>query len=401
MDQGIVSGGNFIVGILLARYLNLETYGEYALIWLIVLFCSSLHQGWIITPMFTFSPQYAGEERTSYFKTLWVHQILFAIGAALFSSIFLWLAHFFFSEWNLGNISYLIPMVVFLFLMYDFFRREHYAKETPHKALWINIFVFGSQIAGIVFLQFTHALNLYSALFTVGISYSIALLFGVKHLLSFQWDFSFFKQITIKHWNFSKWLIGTALLQWVSGNFFIIAAASILSPLTVGAIRILQNIVGVLHVFFLALENYIPLKATKIYYANGIKALRHFLVQVSWKGGLATLLISLTMAFFGKEIMTLLYGEKHLNYAYLLYGFALLYTLVFIGTNIRFAIRTLEQTRSIFIAYILSSGFSLVMAKPIIEKWGIDGIVIGLIITQVIMQLFFLFSLKQKKIKSL
>ena len=43
-DQALVSGVNFLNGILLARWLGITAYGTFALIWMAVLVASSLQQ---------------------------------------------------------------------------------------------------------------------------------------------------------------------------------------------------------------------------------------------------------------------------------------------------------------------------------------------------------------------
>ena len=57
LDQAIVSGSNFILGILLARNLGIEGYGYYSLIWLVVLFFSSMQLASLISPMMSLGPK--------------------------------------------------------------------------------------------------------------------------------------------------------------------------------------------------------------------------------------------------------------------------------------------------------------------------------------------------------
>jgi hypothetical protein len=173
-----------------------------------------------------------------------------------------------------------------------------------------------------------------------------------------------------------------------------LVAAALLSPLAVGAIRIIQNIMGLLHVLFLAFENIIPLRASQIFHENGLRSLGLYLGKMLVKGGLGTLAIGGTVALFGKEIMNLLYEGQHIEFAYLLYGFAGLYVLVFTGTIIRFAIRTLEKTRLIFISYIISALVSVLLAQPMITYFGINGVIIGLVLSQFIIQAYFIYSLR-------
>lgn len=396
LDQAIVSGGNFVVGILLARTLGLEGYGEYALAWLVVLFCSSIHHAWIISPMYTFYPQLSGAKNASYFSALLAHQLLFSTVASAATWILLKIAGKQLLGWEIDALIPWVSISVFTYLMYDFFRRSFYATNKVTKVIFLDALVYGSQFLGVLILSNQSLLNVSTVFMLITISYSLSFFFGVSSFKLFKIEKEAIIELTKSHWSFSKWLLATSLLQWMSGNFFILAAASILSPLAVGTIRIMQNIIGLLHVLFLAIENYVPIRASKIFQADGKKALGHFLRQITWKGGLVTLFLAGSIALFGEEIIELLYQGKYTDQAYLLYGFAVLYILVFIGTNYRFAIRTLEQTKSIFIAYLWSAGFSLLFANGIITTFGIEGIIIGLIGTQLIMQFYFIYSLRTK-----
>lgn len=396
LDQGLVSGGNFFVGILLAREFGLSIYGEFTLAWLVVLFCGSIHQGWLISPMFTFSPQKKGIENVIYFNALFAHQILFSISAAVISLFFIVFSNSYFPNWEIHDLGPLISMTVFTHLMYTYFRKKYYALENINKALVIDTLVYGSQIIGLTIIASFYVLTLEVTFKVICLSYLSPILFEIREFSNFKWENSSFSKLAKKHWKFSKWLVGTTLLQWISGNFFIIVAGSLLGPIAVGAFRILQNIIGVLHVLFLAIENYVPVRASRIFQAQGLLSLQVFLRKITWKGSIVTLFISLLIAVFGKNIIALLYSGKYTEYAYLLYGFAFMYLLVFIGINFRFAIRTLEETRSIFIAYVLSAAFSLSLAIPIIRSFGVEGILIGLILTQVIMQAYFIYSLRSK-----
>lgn len=396
IDQVIVSGGNFSIGILLARTLGLDRYGEFALIWLVVLFCSSLHHAWMISPMYTFFPQLQKQQQQCYLSALLIHQLFFSVLATLFVCIIMQVVGNAMLGFSITEFLPYIAFAVFNYLMYDFLRRLFYVQRKIQKVIALDAVVFGIQVLGIFILSLQTTFSLAVVLGLIGGAYGMALFFGFSLLKVFKWNKFAFIELAISHWKFSKWLLATALLQWFSGNFFIVAAASLLSPLAVGTIRIMQNIIGLLHVLFLAIENYVPIRAAQIFKTNGIQQLGVFLRQVTLKGGVITLILAGTIAFFGEEIVQLLYTEAYIDQAYLLYGFAFLYLLVFIGTTYRFAIRTLEQTRSIFIAYLWSTAFSLLTAKLIIESFGIEGVIVGLVGTQLIMQLYFIYSLRTK-----
>ena len=141
VDQAIVSGGNFLLGVLLARVLGLAVYGEFAIVWLIVLFCSSIHHAWIITPLYTFSSKVTGVEKKKYLQSVMVHQLLFAVVASLLVLVIIFIAKLFFPEWSIAQANIIVAMMAFCYLMYDFFRRFAYVKGRLYRALFLDAVV--------------------------------------------------------------------------------------------------------------------------------------------------------------------------------------------------------------------------------------------------------------------
>src|SRR5260370_33255829 len=71
-DQGLVSGSNFLLSILLARWLAPEQYGAYALAFSIFFFVSAVHQALLLEPMSVLGPsEYSGRQRTYIGAMLW------------------------------------------------------------------------------------------------------------------------------------------------------------------------------------------------------------------------------------------------------------------------------------------------------------------------------------------
>ena len=56
LDQGLISGSNFILAILLARWVSPQQYGAYALAFEVLLFMSIVYGALILEPMCVFGP---------------------------------------------------------------------------------------------------------------------------------------------------------------------------------------------------------------------------------------------------------------------------------------------------------------------------------------------------------
>jgi O-antigen/teichoic acid export membrane protein len=172
-------------------------------------------------------------------------------------------------------------------------------------------------------------------------------------------------------------------LQWTSGDFFLLAAGKILGPVAVGAISAAQNIVGVIHVLFLATENVVPGQAARAYAAKGIEGLLRYLRRFAWWGGLMTVTIALIAGIFADFWLALLYGDAYAGYAYVVRWFSVIYVFGFFVSPVASGLRALERTRVFFTSRFWMSLFSVVAAYPLILHFGVSGVMIGLLMVKI------------------
>jgi O-antigen/teichoic acid export membrane protein len=282
-----------------------------------------------------------------------------------------------------------------LFVLQDFYRRVNFTLKRSIRSLISDCIAYGGQPLAIMTLSYLEILSIHNTFLTISALFGVAILYNLPKV-KFTLKIRILKNTIIENWSFSKYLVGTALLQWVSGNFFIIVAGGLLGPVAIAAIRIAQNVVGVLHVLFSAMENIIPIKGAEILEKEGsTKALKYF-KEMLVKGGLVTLVVLVLIALLRTQIITLFYGAEYLEYVNVLLGFTGLYVLVFAGTIMGFVIRTFEMNSIFFWSYIITTLFSLLVAEPMIRATGIYGVLIGLFITQVIHISFYLLKLNSK-----
>ena len=86
-------------------------------------------------------------------------------------------------------------------------------------------------------------------------------------------------KIIKRHWRLSRYLIGSALLQWTSGNYFIIVAGILFGPTSVGILRAAGNIIGITNVILQGLENIIPQSASRQFMELGLQRLKILFIQ--------------------------------------------------------------------------------------------------------------------------
>ncbi len=390
IDQGIVSGVNFLLGILLANLLGLDQYGVFAFLWMIIFFVSSIQQAFIISPLYTLFPKHPVQKQ--YVQQLFGLQLIFS--GIVFVSVY-GLTNVIvncFPEYQFQNADFMVALVSSIYTLHDFLRRLFFSMKLPNLSLTIDIIGYGLQPIVLYAIYQLNMLNLTTVFLSLSGTLLIGALIGIvlgKVRTSF-----LCRQTIVSHWHFSKYLVGTSLLQWLSGNFFVAVSAGILGPTIAGVIRMSQNIVGVLHILFLAFENTIPLQLSEILQKKGKVQMFQFIRLKVRQAIIPVVILLAAIVLLSKTIIAQLYGPEYVEYQYVLYAFCLLYVFVFVGTFLRFIIRTLEQNKIIFISYIATSVFSLLLAKLMVENLNILGVLLGLIVSQIITNAIYLMALK-------
>ncbi len=394
IDQGLVSGTSFTTGILLTRFLGLETYGAFILLWMVVIFGLSIAQALITKPLMSLEPKMDSVSSDKYLSALHGFQLGLSFLVILLSIIGLSILSLFgpFKEIDILSIVGL-SIATGLIIAYDYYRKYFFLKNDLISPLITDAILTVLQLGGIIVLYFIGLLNIPNFLLMTSFNYLIVCSIGYAKNIKPTLKKEAVSKVIEEHYNFSKWLLGTVIAQWLGGNFFILCAGGILGVAAVGAVRIAQNVIGLTHVIFLAMENVVPISAAKAFKDGGRKKLFFFLKSISFQIGWVVMTILILISIFSPWILSLLYGEEFAAHSYILIGFCVIYLLVYIGYPLRFALRTLELTKPIFIAYVLGAIFSVIAAVPMLNYWGIYGLLIGLFATQLITQLVYVFSL--------
>jgi O-antigen/teichoic acid export membrane protein len=158
-----------------------------------------------------------------------------------------------------------------------------------------------------------------------------------------------------------------------------------------------QNILGVTHILFLGMENFVPTRASQLHHTSGRKALNQYLKKVTLWGGCATATICLVAASAPRLWMEILYGASYVNYAHIVWWYAGIYMLIFFSRPLTAGLKAVEYTQPFFAAYIVSTVFSVVTAATFVKVLDITGALVGILCTQVIMVSIFLNAFLRSK----
>ncbi len=383
-DQAMVSGVNFLTGILIARFLGIEEFGVFTLVWMAVLFVNSIQMAMISSPMMTIGPKQSEEDKGSYYGAVVLQQFIFSI----LTSLMLWMGVIFSDlinpEWGVSHLALPLALALFFFQNQDFLRRLLFTENRASDAFASDVVSYLGRIAILLALFIGFQLNTDGVLWVIALTSALAVVLGWYQLDALVFRRNQLLPVFKRHWVLSKWMTASAVMQWTSGNYFVLAAGTILGPVAVGALKAAQNIIGITHILFQGLENIVPATASRYFKSDGVNGLKKYLIKVALWGGGVTMAIALAVSIFPGALLGVVYGEQYTDYGNVLRWYALCYMLMFFSLPLRSGLRVLEASRPIFIAYALMTIFSILFAGVLVDRWGVNGVGVGILGTQII-----------------
>jgi O-antigen/teichoic acid export membrane protein len=381
-DQAFVSCMNFVTGLLLARFLGIEAYGEYILVYGVMAFFSTVQLALIVSPMMVKGLLVPHDEQPAYFSAVMVQQLLFCLATALTIVIGGLMTARFSRQAHLGRLVIPLACATTAFITQDYFRRYFFVVKRPIAALINDILSYGLQVLLVLWF------GLYKKLDTGTVLQLLCLAFCLPILVAFVqiWkeirihvsDKDFFLRTSIDSLHFGKWLLGVSVLYWVQGQLVNYLSAGMLSLSIVGAINACKNLLGPLNVFFLGLQNILLPESTRSYENGGIKGLGGYLMRVSFWGGGLTVAIVIVASIWSETWIGLLYGKAYHGYGWIVIWWGIYSILSFFQRPLTAGLSVLDRTRGVFNAVLIGSALFVALGYAFARKWQVDGIMFAM-----------------------
>jgi O-antigen/teichoic acid export membrane protein len=361
-----------------------------------VQFVNSLQNALIVAPMMSIGPKQEEKDRPVYFGAVIFQELVLV--SCCFVLVFLALkaSGRFFPHQNLQQLALPLAVSAFAYQSQDFVRRYFFSTRRSRRAFADDALSYLSQLPILFLLHRAGHLNSATALWTMAGTSILGLLPGWFWMEPVRFDREWIGTVARRHWKLSRWLGASALLQWVSGNLFVIAAPVYYGAAAAGVLKASQNLMGVTHVWFQGLDNVVPVETARHLREGGVHSMLAYTRSILLKWGGLTLLFALVMAAAPAFWLRLIYTPEMAQYGYILRLYALLYVIVFIGGPLRAGLQALEFTVPIFWSYLAMTAFAFVFAVPMAKWLGLSGSLLGLIGSQIIFQSIVGFSLLRK-----
>jgi len=374
LDQGLFAGTNFLVNILLARWLAPDTYGAFTIAYSTFLLLGTVHTAVLTAPMLTFGAgKYAGEFHAYLGLLLRGHVVLttamslILAGAAAVS-------------WKVGSSSLALalfglacaaPFILLLWLA----RSAFYVGLRPQWAATGGALYFVLSTAGMYVLYRTHHVSPLSVLLAMG---GASLLVGGWLVAMLRPQFRMATDdvraaVLSDHLRYAKWSSAADTTGWLAGNLHYFVLSSTAGLAATAAMRVLDTMLLPYWHYQAALSRLlVPVLGARSHDSNG--RLLPAVVRFSLLWGGQALLAYILIGSFAGMVMPLLFGSTYARHSGLLAWYGLILIPEAIGTVAFSLFRAVVRTDLMFLYQCIMSA-SLLVGFLLVARQGLPGII--------------------------
>lgn len=389
-DQGMISMVSFLTGALLARQLGLEEFGRFSLVWIAVIFAGTIHHAVINSPMMSIGVKLPDDEWPRYFGAILIQNVVFCAAGFLVFLIFCLVLSVAIPSWK--TLSFALPLALCTAAVQtqDLLRRYCFTRNLARQAFVIDMVRYGGQMVILFILFFGWLgfsgveLNTTRVLWIITLTSMGSAALGFVFLREYTFSLDAAREYTRRHLSFSSWLTASVLMNWLTAHLFILGGGAILGSWAVGVVKATQTLMGVCHVFFFAMENFVTPRAAWHASNSGRERFSDYLKSVSRFGGVATAVLALLAIAIPKFWLVLAFGEEYGDYGYVLRIHAVAYLVLYFTLPLKAGLRAIEKTEKVFVAEAGAALFAIATVYFLVSGWQLTGVVIGILAVHLI-----------------
>jgi O-antigen/teichoic acid export membrane protein len=387
VDQALISGSNFLIGILLARWLPPDQYGAYAVAFSTFLLVSLSYQSLLLEPQSVFgSSTYLDSPRQYLGALLWAHAGL-ALAIFLILGVSAGVAH---ELGRPGELSGALVGVAFAapcILLFWLARGALYVRQAPQHAVSGALFYSALVLGGLLALFRCGLLSPFTAFILMGLG---ALATGTVLLLRLNPDLKLrrgnttLSRVARQHWTYGRWALASSVVIWIPWNIHYALLGHFSGMAGAGAFRALFNLTLPLAQSCTALSLLITPYASRTHAQGGTMGLE----GLSWRitslfvGGAVSYWAVITL--LRASTLHFLYAGKYDVLAHLVPWLAIasvLWTAVY-GPAV--VLRAKQAPALVFCTYCASAAIAVVVGAPASRAFGLQGTVGAIILSSAV-----------------
>ncbi|WP_193210816.1 polysaccharide biosynthesis C-terminal domain-containing protein [Luteolibacter marinus] len=377
LDQGLFALSNFALNVLLARWLGESDYGAFSVAFTVFLFLGVIYSSLMVEPMLVFGPgRYEGAFQ-AYLKVLGA--IHWRIAALATTGIGAVCAAFYLGGPVFSSLL-VLSLVSGLIFQQWLLRRACYVRLEPRVAAIGGIIYLTVMLGGAAGLRQSGQLSAVNGILLMAVASLFASLWIRRRLGANGVDSCEGPgraAVVRDHWAYGKWAVATGVLSWFPGNIYMLLLPVWKGEEASGALRASFNLaLPMLQVVASAGTMLLPVFVRARNEPDFARTLQRVLLLL----GVPALAYVGMVVLFGKWFFQMLYDgayEEHAGMAWVVVLSVVPGTVVMV---LGAALRAMEASSKVFIAYVGASLACIVAGLPLTAKYGVAGAAAGMVL---------------------
>jgi O-antigen/teichoic acid export membrane protein len=382
VDQGIVSGTNFLTALIIARTCLPEDLGRYYLAWTIVMFLASVSGNLVSVPYTMYCHRHQGQSLASHAGSALVHHLaisLVAAGGLLGLACLLWAGV---GPQSLRPLAWVLAGVMPLVLLREFVRRVAFAHLAVRTAMAVDLAVSGLQLTGILLLVCFHRLSIPAIYLVMGGACGTAcaawfaagaqpLRFTLLRIASDWRD----------HWFFGRWALPGQLgslalymLPWM----LVAVLGEVAGEAAAGVLAACNTLVGPANLFVTGMSNFVIPKTAQAF-AHGGGAAVSQVMRATLLLFVAVLGTFCVATWFAGDLLLALFGRGYSGSGAVIVVLALATLTDAVGLTAGSGLWALHRPAANFAADAVQTVVMVAAAACLLAPLGAMGVALALV----------------------
>lgn len=368
-DQAIISAGNFLTTILLARRLSEETFGTYSILWQLLIVLNNLHFSLVSYPLTVRGA--GGGEST-------VRRLLLPAVKMTALLVVIWLLPLGIASFATSTLN-ILPIILIALLLWqtqDLARRALMAQQRFELPILGDALSYVGQ-AAIVFLVVTPNSSL-RLIFVImaGTSLAAAMvqLFQRPPLRP---ALESSRQFVTSGWKLGRWLLLNNLLNMVNIQVVMWSVAYFHGAVAIGTLAAVSGILGITHPALMGLTGMMLPGVAHATAAGGKYAALRTAGFYAGLGALLLLPVWLVLMIFPGFTLDLFFAGKYADATLPLRLLVIFYVIDFVGRMIESTLNSMQENPASSAANVAAAIVTACVTIPLTYLYSINGAILG------------------------
>lgn len=387
IEQGLISGSNFLILLIAARALPAADWGVFSFALAFILLIQGLQRAAVILPMLN---QCATPEGLKKNQSSWARMQIIATAISLALLMAIAAAAPFYSSSNawIAKSAFIAMLLVCPIYYYEFSRRLLILQGRQNKLARVAALYFIVLAIGTAFLLRAESISVYHMVI-IYFSAQLVGAAGTSWMIGIQrFTLTWTRSELVENLLFAKWAFLSSIA--FSGyNFAIQAVLGMVSgPASVGIFNAIRNFIQPVNTLIQAMDSVDKPRASRQFAMLGKSGLiKAILSSMKWLLAIGGPFL-VFVVYFGDNLLVIAYGTRYENEHQLIYFWAAAGFAILLAHPIETGLLVMRAPRQLFISRATAALVALLFALYLIPAFGVSGAVFALIVGWSIAALF-------------